>query len=137
MGNQTGAPGLGTLGEEVEGVQALSPQIVAAGTVNGAAIDRQGRNVMVLMNDCATVTDTVDVKIQESDTGVGGWTDAVAGEFGVVAKQIVAGDSDTCVPMEVDLRGMKQYVRTANLGGAAGGTLGQIAVLSGADNYPL
>jgi hypothetical protein len=111
--------------------------VVAAGTVDGAVIDRTGRNVMVLMNDCATVTDTVDVKIQEADAVGGPWTDAVAGEFGVVAKQLVAGDSDTVVPMEVDLRGMKQFVKTVNLGGALGGTLGQVAVLSGADNYPL
>lgn len=136
MGNQTGAAGLGTLGEEIKLVQALSPQVVAAGTVDGAAIDRLGYNVMVLASDCATITDTVDAKIQESDTGIGGWTDAVAGEFGGVASALVAGSSDSAVKLEVDLRGLKRYIRTANLGGAAGGTLGQVAVLSGTDVEP-
>ena len=136
MGNQTGAAGLGTLGEEIKIAHALSPQTVAAGTVTGAAIDRQGYGVMVVATALAAVTDTIAVKVQEADAAGGPWNDAVVGEFGAVAQAIVAGDANTSKKLEVDLRGLKRYVRTANLGGAAGGVASQVAVLSGADNYP-
>lgn len=105
----------------------IPPTAPAAGTVNGTGIDRLGLSSAVIEVETGAVTggpttQTLDVKIQHSDTLGSGYVDFVPGATGSGAvAQLTA--INTRKKKSIDLRAAKRYVRlvavTAFTGGAA------------------
>jgi hypothetical protein len=112
----------------------------AAGTVNGSAIDRQGKDscVLVATSGAATGTPTsftYDSKLQQSDDGSTGWADI----SGAAVAQITADATQKSV--NVDLTGAKRYIRAVDVVAFVGGTSptlpsGSVVVLGGSEVEP-
>lgn len=133
------------IGPQVKLVSGIPPTAPAAGTVNGAAIDRLGfTNALVEVEAGAATgtptTQTLDVKVQHSDTSGGTYTDWVPGAAGSGAVAQLTAVS-TRKRKSIDLKGAKQFIRlvavTAFTGGTAP-TLFQSAkvILNGSDTQP-
>lgn len=139
------------IGPMVKLVTGIAPSSPLAGTVTGAnyttGVDRTGFlkaliEVEVGAAGGGPTTQTLDVKIQHSDTVGGSYTDWVP-VTGVAASGAVAQITavNTRKRKEVDLRGAKQFIRlsaTTAFTGGASPTLFQAAaiILSGADTLP-
>jgi hypothetical protein len=133
------------IGPSAKFVTGIPPTAPAAGTVNGAAIDRMGFANCVVEVEVGAVTgapttQTLDVKVQHSDTSGGTYADFVPGAAGTGAvAQLTA--INTRKRKSIDLRAAKRFVRlvavTAFTGGTAP-TFFQCAkmVLAGADAIP-
>jgi len=142
-----------------DGAAWLSPQIgtapaaSAAGSVNGAAVDRVLPGVapglalscdLVAQTGAATggpTTQTLDAKIQDSPDGSTGWADYIPPGAASVAAipQITA--INTLARKRVDLSGARRYIRVVTTVGFTGGsspTLGNAVVveLCGLENPP-
>lgn len=140
---------LGVLFKPVKG---LPPLANAAGTRNGAAIDRNVAGGV--MYNSATLyaasgaetggptTRTLDAKIQDSADGSTGWADYIPPGQATVAAitQITAVNSEAEV--DIDLSGAKRYIRvveTVAFTGGASPTLNsqETVILGGADRIPV
>ena len=134
------------IGPQVKLAIGTPPGNIAAGTVNGSAIDRLDFNSCVLEVQTGAVgggptTQTLDVKLQHSDVSGSGYVDYQPG--GVAAAGAVAQLTaiNTRKRKSIDLRGAKRYIRavavTAFTGGASP-TFGQavVVVLGGAVVQP-
>lgn len=133
------------IGPKIKTVIGTPPGNIAAGTVNGTGIDRLGYSSCVLEVQTGAVgggptTQTLDVKLQHSDSSGSGYVDFVPGASGSGAvPQLTA--INTRNAQAIDLRGAKRYIRavavTAFTGGASP-TFAQavVVVLGGADTEP-
>lgn len=97
-----------TLSEELATVQSIAPgshDVAASYSLIGSSVDVLGYNTLVLLEAGACgASGTVDVKIQESDSG-STWTDWSGGAFTQVTE---ANDN---AQQEIEYTGEKQYVR--------------------------
>lgn len=110
------------------------PQDASAGTINGAAIDRMSPGgtdesfescTLQAVAGAATGSpsaQTVDSKLQESSDGSTGWTDITS----AAVTQIAADDTQATV--DVDLSGIKRYIRTVTVVAFTGGSSPTIPV---------
>jgi hypothetical protein len=116
-------------------VKGINPANAAAGTTNGAAIDRAGvggKNFSlscVLKGSRGAVTGapsvhTVDQKLQDSPDGSAGWVDIA----GAAIAQLVADNTEAQV--DVDLSGAKRFIRVVNVVAFTGGTSPAVPVAS-------
>ena len=101
--------------------EGLPPLNNAAGTRNGAAIDRLGYFSCTLFaqagaEEGSPSARTLDVKLQESDDGSTGWTDI----SGAAITQITA--VNTQARKDVNLRGVKRYIRAVEVVAFTAGT---------------
>ena len=113
------------LGRMMVGHIALAPQTlaVASTATNGNKIDRQGYDhatVELIIGAVSGGTPSVTVKVQESATAGGTYTDITSAAFGakVVAPVSVA---DTAYPTFIgliDLKGVKRFIRIVATTGA-------------------
>lgn len=132
--------GLKDIGSLVKAVLGNVPVAAAAGTRNGAAIDRQGFYSCVLTAISGAVTgaptaQTLDAKLQDSADGSTGWADIT----GAAIAQITA--VNTLAQKDVNLSAAKRWIRVVETVGFTGGTsptLGaaEAVVLGGADTLP-
>lgn len=128
------------IGAGIKVVRGIAPADASAGTINGAAIDREGYLSAVLHHTCGAASgspsaQTVDSKIQDSADGSTGWADYTGG----AAAQLTADDAEAEV--DIDLSGAKRYIRVVNVVGFTGGTspaveVAATVVLGGADVTP-
>jgi hypothetical protein len=119
----------------------LPPLNAAAATRDGAVIDRQGYDSCVLfaqagVSEGTPTSFTHDAKLQESDASDGtGMTDVA----GAAVTQIVAVSTNQ--KKNVNLRGVKRYIRVREVIAFVGGTspklnASAIVVLGGPDVIP-
>lgn len=133
-------------GAEMKNQIGTVPAASAAGTVNGTGVDRTGFRYAVLeaMTGAATgspTTQTLDVKLQHSDTVGSGYTDFQplgTAASGAVA-QITAVNSRK--RKTIDLFSAKQFVRVVTVTAFTGGSTPTLAnsvslILAGADTLP-
>jgi hypothetical protein len=134
------------IGSYIKPTKGIKVTNAAAGTINGAAIDRMaagGRDAFmscVLHGMCGDATGapsarTVDFKLQDSDDGSTGWADIT----GSSVSQLTANDTDA--EKGVNLGGAKRYIRAVAIVGFTGGTSPAIpvaadVVLGGAKELP-
>ena len=120
----------------------------AAGTRNGAAIDRATPGGvryagMSVVAECGAATgkpsaQTLDAKVQDSADGSTGWADYIPpGESTVAAVPQLAADG-AISKVDVDLSGAKRYVRIVETVALTGGTspklpASEVVVLYGGD----
>ena len=108
------------VGDYVKLVTGVAPANSAAGAVNGAAIDRLGYESCVLRANTGAASgsptvQTIDAKLQESDDGSTGWADIT----GAAVTQIAA--DATAAEVDVDLSGVKRYIRAVRTTAFTGG----------------
>jgi hypothetical protein len=115
------------IGSILRVVTSVNPANQAAGTINGAAIDRAGQGgknfsescVLKVSNGAASGAPTsrsVDGKLQDSPDGSTGWADIP----GAAVSQITADNTDAQV--DVDLSGAKRFIRSVVTVAFVGGT---------------
>lgn len=132
-------------GPEVKNQIGTVPAASAAGAINGTGVDRRGFNFAILEAQTGAVTgaptaQTLDAKIQHSDTVGGTYADFVPGAAGSGAvAQITAINSRK--RKQIDLRGAKAFVRVVTTVGLTAGTAPTLAhcvtlQLAGADVLP-
>jgi len=129
------------IGSFINAVVGTVPTTASAGAINGSSIDRQGYQSCALhvSGGAATGTPTsltIASKIQESSTGSSGWTD-VSG-----AAITTSAAASTDAEADVDLSGVKRYVRVVTTVAFVGGTSPAIpvaasVVLGGAVTLPV
>ena len=133
------------IGPKIKTVIGTPPGGIAAGTVNGSAIDRLGFYSCVLEVQTGAVgggptTQTLDCKLQHSDVSGSGYVDFVPGAVGSGAvPQITA--INTRNAQAIDLRGAKRYICVVSVTAFTGGaspTFGQavVVILGSADQEP-
>jgi hypothetical protein len=121
------------IGALIKSIKGINPANAAAGTTNGAAIDRagvQGKNFFqscVLKGACgaatgAPTTQSVNQKLQDSADGSTGWADIA----GAAIAALVADNTEAQV--DVDLSGAKRFIRVVSLVAFTGGTSPAIPV---------
>lgn len=98
--------------------------------VSGSAVDRSGYDSCVLEGSTGAATgsptaQTFDLKLQESSTGTSGWTDVT----GAAITQVAADNGYGSV--NVNLRGVKQYIRAVHTVALTGGSSPAWPVQSG------
>ncbi len=139
------------LGSLIRGTKGNPPASVAAGTRNGAAIDRSPAGGvhfagLALYAAAGVLTGaptamTMDAKVQDSADGSTGWADYKPDGVTVAAiPQITAANAEA--EIDVDLSGAKRYVRIVETVGFTAGTsplLGaqETVILYGADRTPV
>jgi hypothetical protein len=107
----------------------------AAGTVNGAAIDRLGfEEALVVVNSGENgAGGTVDAKVQESEDGSTGWTDIAGAAF----TQITEANDNTVYAGRLNLVGRKRYLRVVAVVATAACDLGVDVILGAAKQLPV
>lgn len=131
------------IGAIIKAVVGLAPQTVSStsDTLNGDAIDRTGFDSAVLqvMEGAQSATEdvTVDAKLQESADGSTGWSDI---DGAATAQIAVSDDSVNSEYVDVNLRGVKQYIRavveTTESTGTATVPVAASVILGGARDMP-
>lgn len=116
-----------TTSAEVRTGLAASPQLAPAGTINGVAIDRLGcySAVFTVVTGAiagAPTSQSVNAKLQHSDTSGGVYTDI----SGATLSTITAGNASG--EINVDLSSAKRYVRVVLTVAFVGGTTPTIGV---------
>jgi hypothetical protein len=116
------------------------PAAPAAGTRNGAAIDRLGYDSCVLFQQAGASSGTpttiaLDAKLQDSADGSSGWADI----SGAAITQLTTASSSGKVA--VSLSGSKRYIRVVEVLAFTGGTsptlgVSSSVVLGGPDSLP-
>lgn len=129
------------IGAYVATRQGLPNLSQAAGSRNGAAIDRLGFASLVLIDAVgaatgAPSTQTHDLKIQESDDGSSGWTDV----SGAALAQKTTATAEVR-RLDFNLAGVKRFIRTVETNAFTGGTTpafpsAAVVVLGGSDELP-
>ncbi|HWP59536.1 MAG TPA: hypothetical protein VNL14_16710 [Candidatus Acidoferrales bacterium] len=135
------------IGAYIKVVKGINPANAAAGTINGAAIDRAGiggKNQFmscVLKISCGAASggpsaQTVNAKLQDSSDGSSGWADI----SGAAVTQLTADNGESQV--NVDLSAAKRHIRAVVTVGFTGGTSPAIPVaaeliLGGAQTLPV
>ena len=102
-------------------VQANPVPTGAAGTVNGAAVDRQDYLSCVLLLTAGSATgtpstQTANAKIQDSADGSTGWADLT----GAAVTELDTDDTESYV--DVDLHAAKRYIRVVQVLALSGGS---------------
>jgi len=115
------------IGAELKVVKGIPPNDVAAGTVNGAAIDRDGFLSCVLEGQTGAASGTptsltADFRLEDSADGSTGWADLA----GAVVPQLTAVDQDKHV--DANLASAKRYIRTVATVAFVGGTSPKVGV---------
>lgn len=131
------------VGALVKVLKGTPPADASAGTVNGAAIDRNayGRALSAVLHHCCGAasgtpsTQTVDTKLQDSADGSTGWADIAD----AAAAQLTADSTEAEV--SVNLETAKRYIRVVQVVAFTGGTTPAIevastVVLGGPDKKP-
>lgn len=128
------------IGGIVKAATGIDPKSEDGTGQNGSSIDRSGfaSCVLVGQNGAATgspTSYTVDFKLQESADGSTGWSDI----SGAAVTQITADDQLEYV--DVDLSGVKQYIRVVEATSFTGGSSPTVpasatVVLGGAQDMP-
>lgn len=99
--------------ESVKIVPSVTPRDAAAGAIEGAAVDTYGfKDAMAVVGVGATTGSpssfSVNAKVQESSTGVDGWTDIT----GAAITAVVAANKSAEIPVSLFKRnGAKRYIR--------------------------
>ncbi len=137
------------VGPEVATRIGIDPSARSAGTATGTGIDRRGFNSCVLVGQTGAVTgapsvQTVDFKLQHSDTLGGSYTDYTPSipqpsPTGALA-QIAA--ASTVKKRSIDLKTAKAFIRVSATTAFTGGTTptlnsSALLVLGGADVLPI
>lgn len=137
------------IGPEVAPRIGLVPEARAAGTANGTGIDRRGFNSCALIGQTGAITgapaaQTLDLKLQHSDTVGGTYTDYVPSipqpsPSGAVA-QLTAASS--VKKRSIDLKTAKAFIRATGVTAFTAGTAPTMLssatiVLGGADVLPI
>jgi hypothetical protein len=115
-------------GDALTNKRAVSPQSASAGSINGVAIDRLGYSSASFAVITGAVTgspsaQTVDAKIQEADASGGTYTDVSGATVSIT-------DADSIGEINVDLSGLKRYIRIVLTVSFTGGTSPAIEVAS-------
>jgi len=101
----------GDMADSITPEQSIVPgshAVTAGFTLFGSAVTMTADSALVMVDSGANgVGGTVDIKIQESDTGVGGWSDWADGAFDVINE---ANDNQI---HEKEYTGGKDYIRLA------------------------
>lgn len=110
------------LGENIKLICALRPQALSAGTLNGPVIDRLGFEDAVLVVSSGAVSgsptaQTLDAKIQHGSAADGSDMVDVSG---LAITQITAANTDR--QLDIDLVGLKRYIRVVVTAGFTEGT---------------
>jgi len=129
------------VGATVKVVTGVSPVASAAATINGVAVDRRDFGSAVLTHFAGAATgaptaQTAATKLQESDTSGGTFTDVT----GAAPSDLTVDDTDSSV--DVDLTGVKRFVRVVTTVSFTGGTsptlpVGAALVLGGSVDAPV
>lgn len=129
------------IGAYIAATKGIKTQAAAAGTVNGAAIDRVGRYSCVLQGSCGDATgspsaQSVTHKLQHSADGSTGWADLDNAALTAFTANDSAGEVD------VDLSGALRYIRAVAVVAFTAGTTPAIpvastVVLGGSDTLPI
>jgi hypothetical protein len=124
-----------SLHQFVKAVMGIVADNHAAGTVNGAAIDRRGfEEALVVVNSGTNGTGgTVDLKIQESDVSGSGFADIDGAAF----TQITEANDNTVYVGRLDLVGRKRYLRVVATVATAACDLGVDVILGAAKELPV
>lgn len=127
-------------GAEIKCATGTVPAASAAGTVNGSAIDRQGFDWAVVEVATGAVTgspttQTLDVKLQHSDSDSSGFADLT----GAAVTQLTAASSRK--RKTISLKGAKRYIRAVAVTAFSGGSTPTLAsssavILGGAAMLP-
>ncbi|NIU01091.1 MAG: hypothetical protein GWN01_09250 [Nitrosopumilaceae archaeon] len=128
------------IGAALKTVLGVSPQNNAGSAINGPAIDRTGFESCVLSAMAGSTTGsptsfTVDAKLQESADGSTGWADISGAAISALTAVDTEGDVD------IDLSGVKKFVRAVVTPAFVGGTsptvdVAATVVLGGAQEVP-
>lgn len=138
-------PSMNDIGSLVKTVKGIKVTNASAGTINGAAIDRQNYGSCELHHAAGDATGTpttrtVDTKLQDSDDGSTGWNDYnPSGSGSGAAAQLTANDTEA--RKAIDLTGAKRYIRAVTVVAFTGGTspavpVAAAVVLGGATTLP-
>lgn len=132
-------PLISNVGSLIKTVPGSTPRAASAGATNGAAVDRLGYGSLVLATATGAATGSpsavgVAAKLQDSADGSTGWAD-VSGAALALAAENASGK------VNVDLAGVKRYVRVVETVALTGGStptlaLASTVVLGGADTLP-
>jgi len=97
----------GSLADNVTVSQSIAAGSYAVGTQTGSSVDVLGSQALAVLDSKLNGSGgTVDVHLEESDTGISAWTDVVSG--GVFTQVTTANDGAT---YEKAYTGAKRYVR--------------------------
>lgn len=129
------------IGAAIKTVKAYKPRASAAATINGDAIDRLGFASAVLHHQCGDATggpsaQTVNTKLQHSDASGSGFADVSP-----AVSLTELSSNDGAAEKDVDLSGMKRYIRLVTTVAFTAGTSPAIPVaasvtLGGAEALP-
>lgn len=131
-----GIPQVSNIGAYIKAEKGTVPAAVAAGTRNGAAINRKGFGSCVLVGETGAISgaptaQTVDVKLQDSADGVT-FADYVP-PGGVAAdaaiQQITAANTQRT--KNIDLGAAREFIRTVETTTLTAGTTPTIGARSG------
>jgi len=117
------------VGKFLKTVAGINPTNSTGGTINGSAIDRTGFESCVLHAAAGAATgaptaQSVTAKLQESADGSTGWADITGAAITAITADNGAAEVD------VDLSGVKQYIRVVVTVSLTGGTTPAIPVAS-------
>lgn len=120
---------------DIKSVQSLKADNYGVATNNGVAVDAAGYDEAVIIFDAGTVgaSGTVDVKVQESDTSGGTYTDITGASFA----QVTATNDDAIYVGTIRLEGArKQFLRAVAVVGVAACDLGVSIHLAQGESKP-
>ena len=128
------------IGSNIKIVRVIAPHSNSGTSTNGPAIDRVGYASAVLYVDVGAVSGsptsfTVDCKIQESSDG-STWADVSGASIETISA------ANTQKELNIDLRGLKRYIRAVATVSFTGGSTPSVLVcaslvLGGASEYPI
>jgi hypothetical protein len=129
------------VGQTIRPVKAIKVQSSAAATINGPSIDRLGFHSAVIEHICGDATgspsaQSVASKLQHSDATGSGFADVSPA---VAPAALTANDTEAEV--NVDLSGLKRYIRVVTTVSFTAGTspaipVAAVVVLGGAESTP-
>lgn len=119
---------------DIKAFQSIKPQSSST-TVNGTAVDTAGYDEAVIVLDCGTTaaTGTLDVKVQESDTSGGTYTDITGAAFA----QVTPTNDDAIYVGTIRLEGArKQFIRVVGVAATAASIYGASIHLAQGETKP-
>lgn len=124
-----------TLSQFCKAVVGIVADNHAAGTVNGAAIDRKGfEEALIVVNSGTNGTGgTADIKVQESDAAGSGFADVTGAAF----TQITESNDNNVYVGRLNLIGRKRYIRVVATVATAACDLGVDVILAAAMELPV
>jgi uncharacterized protein YdbL (DUF1318 family) len=120
-------------------VQAIAPAIVDGASATSIPVDTNGFNNLALIVLLGAMDDALTaLKVQESDTSGGSYTDITGADFSVSGSLPDATDDGKNVAVQINLQRRKRWIKVVATAGATlnGVAMAALAILSRAESVP-